>query len=165
MSKNNPHRKGNLIKKNVRKQKPVITKQNGKIAILCPFCPNPHPISPDQQSPCGTHLELNAVQLTYRNVECVLCGDKKGVLVRAGDKFVHAHKCSPGKVYYPTPPKKSRLAAILFGFPQFTHLWLGRVFGKVPIRLQDDKGEVAGYTWQPIKLRKVTHAENQRPVS
>lgn len=155
------------VKTSRRVRPPLIGKVEGNAAVLCPFCKPPHPILADREGPCGTRLELRAIQVTYENVVCTLCGKSGGTLVRVGDRYRHTYNCSPGKYLYATPPKKSILAGILFKMPDWTHLQFARMFGKVAVEFFDANGRRAYYTWEPVGSRTIDtkHARQTQPIS
>ena len=134
------------MKPRIRRQAPRISNDGKGVLIECPYCHPPHPLRVDLPAPCGTILELRAIQNLYRDVKCVLCENSQGTLIKVGEYYRHAHECSPGKRIYTVPPEKSRSAAVFHRFPKFLHKFYARNFGKVVIELSH-QGEVAGYAW------------------
>jgi hypothetical protein len=133
----------------VRRQAPRIRQDGKTIVIECPFCHPPHPLRVDIPSPCGTILELYAVQQLYQDVTCALCGKSGGTLIKVGDQYRHAHDCSPDKRIFTTPPKLSKSAAFFWRLPRFFQLAWGRRFRKRVIEVSQ-QGKVVGYTWDGI---------------
>ena len=128
----------------IRKRPPKLKTDDGKAEILCPFCFPSHPIQIEFPSSCGTILELSAIQSLYKDVTCALCGGARGSLVKIGEKYKHAHDCTPGQHLYAVPPKKSRGARAFWYLPNFAHTYLWRVSGRKVIELSND-GKVTGY--------------------
>ena len=87
------------LKPKLRRKPPRIEHTKGDTQILCPYCPDAHPIFVNKTSGCGTKLELVAVQEVYtgKKVRCVLCGQTGGTLMRVGDLYRHTHECTPGR--------------------------------------------------------------------
>lgn len=141
-------------KPKIRIAEPIIGKNNrGQTTILCPFCSEPHPIPHNRPAHCGTMLEVKAVQAIFYGQKCALCGSNEGATIKIGDRFRHAHDCSPGKVLYITPPKRSILAKWAYHMPDRFHIFLGRRVGYAPFQIFDQSGKVVGYTWQRMYKR------------
>ena len=130
----------------IRKRPPQLKTDNGRVEIFCPFCFPTHPIQMEFSAPCGTILELSAIQSLYKDVTCALCGGARGSLVKVGEKYKHAHDCTPGQHLYTVPPKKSLGARAVWYLPTFVHNWLWRVSGRKVIEVSSD-GKVTGYAW------------------
>lgn len=111
----------------VRRAEPVIQNEEGKPAILCPFCEIKHPISLSEISPCGTRLRLEAVQEVVHGwyaekvgLACLKCHKVDGQdLVPFQGGYVHLHDCMPGTKFLAVPPKFTPKAKFVFGLPQF----------------------------------------------
>ena len=140
---------------------PVMGKLGGKDVLMCPYCDPPHPISTQEVSPCGTVLEVRAIQAVFKGQKCALCGQTNGHQIMAGSRFVHTPDCTPGKKMYAVAPDKSAWAAVLWRFPDWVQLWVARKFGKVVMELRDKDDEVSGYAWQTVSK----HAKSQIAVS
>lgn len=134
--------------------------KKGKVeAVLCPFCKDPHPISADGTSMCGTTLELRAVQPTFtgRAVVCSRCGKSGGTMSKLGNNlYVHATPCAPTNFYAETP-KLSLTAAMAFRLPDKALIAVTRFLKRTPEELvkigQDGipTKEIVGYHWKRIE--------------
>jgi len=134
----------------IRRQAPII-KQGGKgIVIECPYCHPPHPLRLDLPAPCGTILEVKAVQSLYKDVACALCGKSGGTLIKVGELYRHANECSPGKRLYTIPPKRSLGAAIFYRLPKWIQVRHTRRTRRYVVQLSDQKGKVHGYAWDRV---------------
>lgn len=134
----------------IRKQAPRISQDGKGMVIECPFCHPPHRLRLDMPAPCGTILELKAVQSLYQDVTCVLCGKPGGTLIKVGELYRHANECSPGKRLYTIPPKPSKTAAIFYRFPKWIQARYTRRTRKYAVQLSDQEGEVHGYAWDRV---------------
>lgn len=147
-----------------RNAPPKMGKFSGKSMVMCPFCDPPHPLSNIELSPCGTILQVQAVQAVFRNQKCALCGKISGEQIMVGNKYVHTHDCKPGQKMFAIPPKKSVLASLFWRFPDWAQLIVAKKFGKVVLELKDSDQKVVGYTWQKVN-RIPPHAQTPLPVS
>lgn len=137
-------------KPRIRRAAPKMGNVNGKSVIMCPYCDPPHPLSTTEVSPCGAVLEVQAVQAVFRNQRCALCGKTDGEQVKVGNRFIHTHPCTPGKRMFAVTPPKSRLAALVWRFPDWAQLFIAKNFGKVVLELTTSDGHKDGYTWQAV---------------
>lgn len=100
-----------------------IAKMEKKEAILyCPFCRPTHKIVPGVENPCGTRLEVRAVQTVYKarymkEMVCLKCGQGGGEMVQYRNGFVHTHDCAPGVAALTEEPKFNKWAEIVYGMP------------------------------------------------
>ena len=138
----------------LRSAPPRIEAVKDSVRILCPFCQPPHEILPDRQSPCGTSLELKAVQRTFTHVACALCGQSQGTLVKRGERMIHDYDCTPGAKIYTVPPPRSRMAGIVWKLPTFFHRLTMRSFGVVPTKMNDGT-----YAWDVPQVIQATRME------
>ncbi|KKK98504.1 hypothetical protein LCGC14_2642110 [marine sediment metagenome] len=99
---------------------------------------------------CGTVLELVAHQNVYTEVECALCGESGGTLVKIGDTYKHDHDCTPGKQIYAVPPPKSRLAWAFWRAPEFAHKFVAKQFGRAVTQLHDEESNPY-YGWDMVR--------------
>ena len=137
-------------KSRIRRQAPVISQSGKGIIIECPFCHPPHQLRLDIPAPCGTILELKAVQSLYQDVTWALCGQTGGTLIKVGELYRHANECSPGKRLYTIPPKPSLGAAIFYRLPKWIQARHTRRTRKYAVQLSDQEGNVHGYAWDRI---------------
>jgi hypothetical protein len=122
----------NFVKKQVNirpettiRELPPRLDQSGKdVALLCPFCTVPHPISVGRDTSCGTTLRVTAVQTilparTVRKHEliCVKCHKSGGEMIRFNNAYVHLIDCTPGTKLVAVPPKFSRAAQFVHSLP------------------------------------------------
>jgi len=101
---------------------PGMTKgEGGRNVILCPFCKPAHELHPGFVEPCGTRLQLSAVQQVlkakYSKSVCAKCGKGGGELVRWMNAFIHTNDCSPDVMTMTVPTKFSKLAGIIYNSP------------------------------------------------
>lgn len=100
-----------------------IAKMQGKEAVLyCPFCKPTHKILPGAPNPCGTFLEIQAVQTVFKakyekNLVCLKCGQGGGEMVQYRNGFIHTHDCAPGVAALTEEPKFNRWAKIVYQIP------------------------------------------------
>lgn len=139
-------------KPTVRYRAPVMGKLKGKDVVMCPFCDPPHALSSTEPSPCGTILQIQAVQAVFHNQKCALCGKVEGETIMAGDKYVHTYECTHGKLMFAVPPKKSVTARIFWRFPDAAQLWVARKFGTVVMELKNGSEQIVGYTWKKVQI-------------
>ena len=120
-----------------RREMPKIenSKDGGKV-LMCPFCNPSHPIMPFIPSPCGTVVEVTAVQLVFRakyakDMICAKCGQGGGEMVVWNEAFIHTHDCTPGTATLLVEPKYSKIAKAVFGLSD----------GKIKTLIQNILGE------------------------
>lgn len=128
-----------------------IEMKKGDAQILCPYCYPPHPIITDIPANCGTVLRLVAEQVVYTSVDCVLCGETGGTLIKIGESYRHDHDCTPGKTIYAVPPQRSRSAALLWHAPTFIHTFMARKFGRAITDIKNKEGDHAHYGWDMVR--------------
>lgn len=141
----------------VRRLPPRTVEKKDEVQILCPFCIPPHPIAVGRESPCGTLLEVMAVQtiIPSRTVNkhkliCLKCRKSGGQMVKYHQGYVHLHECTPNTKLITEPPKFSKLAGLVFKLPPFLR---GPLEGRLGLARQvkevdpqgNDTGQVLGY--------------------
>ncbi len=131
-----------------------VENKKGQVMISCPFCFPPHPIITEVPASCGTTLELVAVQNVYTSVECALCGESGGTLVKIGDSYKHDFDCTPGKTIYSVPPPKSRSARVLWNAPDFVHKFVARRWGRAITQLHDENSNPY-YGWDMVRTTPI----------
>ena len=107
------------------REMPPKVKQTAKgVLVQCPFCVAPHVILPGMESPCGTTLQVTAVQtiLTshaarFNKIACVKCHQTGGEMVRYRNSWVHLIDCVPGTRLLTEVPKMTRSAALVMKLP------------------------------------------------
>lgn len=135
--------------------RPKVVDATGNAQVMCPFCPRPHPLPLDGPASCGTRLDIRAIQKVYKGVACVLCGGQQGTMVKVGDKYKHAHNCTPGKELYTTPPPFSRSAGLMWHMPNFVQQWHAWIWKRAAIELKQE-GKVVGYAWERVAIHDRT---------
>jgi len=134
----------------IRKNLPLVSKTKEGVVVQCPFCPRPHPILPGVESPCGTTLEVMAVQTTFRSnrrngYTCLKCGKTGGEMVRYNQSFVHLEDCMPGTKLLTEIPKFSLLAKIAYKFPKGIQKLAEKKLGKAQqVKEIDGSGKETG---------------------
>jgi len=129
--------KKNTVKPKVtqRRAQPRLSQEENKIVILCPFCTPSHALIPGRASPCGTILDVQAVQLVfkakYSDLVCVKCGGGGGDMVKYQNAFVHLEDCSPGVVTLAEPPEYSKIAGIIYKLPKWAKSIIEKYSGTV----------------------------------
>lgn len=123
--------------------------------LYCPFCFPSHPLDPSKVAACGTHIEVHAVQEIIRaklvnDLKCIKCGQGGGEMVRFQNAYIHTHDCTPGKTVITEEPQYSRLAKVIYNFPDFLKRPLEKRLGRAsPVEEIDTSGaktgEVLGY--------------------
>lgn len=139
-----------LIQK--REQPPIPLPTEEGIALLCPFCDDHHRLFPNVESPCGTHIEVMAVQEVIskklareEKLVCIKCHLPGGEFVRYLNSFVHAHNCSPGTKLLQETPKFSLLAKWVFGLPESFRKNVEKATGQADqVREIDEHGNPTG---------------------
>lgn len=134
MSKKNNR---NILGSRIRSARPIPMREKNGIRLLCPFCSDHHPLMPDQESSCGTRIEVTAVQEVFparfvhkERMTCVKCNQGSGEMVRYGSGFVHLAECSPGTNLLHDVPHNDRLAQFVSGLPKFARSALEKVSGR-----------------------------------
>lgn len=138
------------------KERRMVPRVNDKGELACPFCRPTHLLDPAQQSPCGTHIEITAVQVVYKAqylkepVKCLKCGGDKGDMVRFQGAFIHAVDCKPGMALMTETPNLTPWARFIYHLPNFAKRPIERRVGRAsPLEIIDEKGvktgEIAGY--------------------
>lgn len=148
----------------LRRKPPKFKMGDKNPELLCPFCKEPHPIAPDGSSPCGTFIEVMAVQPIYHNkmLVCSRCGKSGGTMNKMGNNlYVHAFPCTEAKTeFYVEPPKMSLTAKLAWKLlpekPNALARFLVKVIKQVPEELVklDETGkrtnEILGYRWKKV---------------
>ena len=134
-----------------RKKAPIIRegKEKHDIQVLCPNCPDQHPINMLEPSICGTILELMAVQTIFhgKSVTCIRCKEAGGTFMKMGDnQYAHTHNCVPGATVIPGNYKLSRTAGWAWKLSDQALVWLAKTFKLTPIQLKEEKG----YVWKRL---------------
>ena len=128
-----------------------VENKKGQVTISCPFCYPPHPIITDVPASCGTVLELTAHQNVYTGIECALCGQSNGTLVKIGETYKHEHDCTPGQTIYTVPPEKSFSARLLWNAPDFVHTFIARRWGRAIADIKEPDGQHSYYGWDVVR--------------
>lgn len=143
----------------------TVKDKSGSTVFTCPFCNPTHPISPFQVSPCGTIVDVRAVQATFSSkydprIRCAKCGQKGGKMVQRGDAYIHAEECKPGTVFMTEPPAYSTFAKFVYNLKKgstkaFLEKHLGRAVMSEEVTPQGEKtGVVFGYFFYKAKNQK-----------
>lgn len=129
----------------------AIPTKNG-IELHCPFCQDKHVLRPGEESPCGTRVEVTAVQevftphtVKHEKLVCAKCFKGGGEMVRFRNSFVHVENCSPDKVLVMEPPKSSRLARIVYNLPTRLKSIVEKFTGRADVVKEvDEHGALTG---------------------
>lgn len=102
-----------------RIEAPIAKMEKKEAVLYCPFCKPTHKIVPGLEHPCGTRLEVRAVQEVYKarydkTLKCAKCGRGDGEMVRFQAGFIHTHDCTPGVAALTEPPKFSMAAKVIY---------------------------------------------------
>lgn len=170
MSKRNQastqHLPGKKLPIQTREIPPIPFPTKNGIELHCPFCDDHHILSPDKESPCGTRVEVMAVQEVVsarlsrtENLVCLKCHKSGGEMVHYRNGFVHLANCSPGTKFLQEMPKFNPFARLVFGLPQKVRGIIERLTGRADQVLEiDEKGEktgkILGYFFFKQKSRK-----------
>jgi len=152
VTKRKKHKMGQIRHTARTRKRPPIVREGKKkhdIQILCPNCPDNHPISITEQSHCGTILELVAVQTIYhgKSVNCMRCGEAGGTFMKIGEnQYAHTHNCVPGSTVVYGDLELSKTAGLAWKLPDKVLVWFAKAFKRTPIQLKDDKG----YVWKRL---------------
>lgn len=111
---------------NTREANPGIqTDKDGTKLLTCPFCYPPHILYPEKPSPCGTYIQVKAVQVIIpartskkSNLICLKCHQGGGEMVRYMNGFIHKEDCDPSTKFLAEPPKFNKLAKLVFHLPE-----------------------------------------------
>lgn len=106
-----------------RESPPKLEKVKTGTLLMCPFCPNPHPLWPDKVANCGTTIVVKAVQTVIPakrakrdKLMCLKCHQVgEGEMVKFMNGFIHLEDCNPGTIVMVEPPPYSKLARLAFG--------------------------------------------------
>ena len=141
-----------------REAMPLTRKTKKGTEILCPFCTPPHPIIPTQPTPCGTEIQIKAVQYMItrhtakqRGITCMKCHkDVAGDLVACQNGFIHTFDCAPGTVILSQEPKYNKMAARVFKMPPKVRKAIEKKMGEVKEIAEVDvngkpTGKILGY--------------------
>lgn len=109
--------------------------KDGKPAMMCPFCNPSHPLVPGLEAPCGTNLQVRAVQIVYKSkfhddMVCAKCGKSGDQMVRFQNAFIHIKDCAPGVATLTEAPKFSKLARLFYNPPARIKLMMEKLFGR-----------------------------------
>ena len=139
----------------VRKAPPKVSNEKTGVLVQCPFCTPPHPIMPGVDSPCGTSLEVMAIQTIFRsrkynNLVCIKCHQVGGEMVRFNNSFVHLVDCMPGTKLLTEPPTYSSFAKVVFSMPMIIRKQFEKKYGKAQQvkeinEVGEETGNVLGY--------------------
>lgn len=136
----------------------VVKDEHGANILMCPFCAEPHPVSPYVPSPCGTRVVVTAEQPVFKakyneKMICAKCHKGGGTMVLWHNAFIHTPDCDPSIRTPIEPPKFSRLAEWVYHRNGFIRSRLEDIFGKVMAveEVQPDgtlTGVILGYYFQ-----------------
>lgn len=137
-----------------------IERKDGKIELRCPFCTDHHILISNAESPCGTRIEVTAVQevvpthvSNHRKLICAKCHKSGGEMVKHNTSFIHAEDCVPGVLLLNELPENSRLAEFVFKLPPSIRKVIERFSGQADqVQEIDEKGKKTGkvlaYFWR-----------------
>lgn len=156
-----------------RERVPLFENVKGNVLVLCPFCPEPHPIFPDKIAPCGTILKVMAMQTVYparttrkTEVVCIRCGKPGGEMVAYGKGYVHTVNCNPDRRLLATPPTYSEWARRVYNMPQYLRGLVQKVMGRPIIEVNEvddqgrETGRVLGYYFGAKRGRRTDQREH-----
>jgi len=136
-----------------REAMPLTRKTKKGTEIICPFCKPGHPLLPNKPSPCGTEIQVKAVQymITQRtakqkNIVCMKCHkDVGGNMVACMNGFIHTFDCAPGTVVLSQEPKYNKLAEKVYKLPAKVRKVIEKRMGEVKqIGEIDSQGKETG---------------------
>ena len=136
-----------------RESIPRVKETAKEVMLLCPFCPVPHPIAVGKAAPCGTTVQVKAVQtfipirtVNKRKLTCFKCGKSGGEMVPFNQGYLHLIDCMPGTHVLAEPPAEfSRLAAWVHGLPADVRGRVEKLTGESKkIEEIDPQGKVTG---------------------
>lgn len=146
-----------------REALPKIEKDDkGANVLMCPFCVPSHPILPFVPGPCGTAIEIKAIQKIYhakynKNMICARCHEGGGKMVLINNVFFHAHNCAPGVLTLTQEPKYSAVAKIVYNMKdgrlkKFIQDRMGKAASVDEVTPEGNKtGKVLGYFFHRSK--------------
>jgi len=122
-----------------REAMPLTRKTKKGMDIMCPFCSVSHPIIPNKPSPCGTEIQIKAVQymITQRtakqkDIVCMKCHKGTGGnMVACMNGFIHTFDCAPGTVVLSQEPKYNKMAEKVFKLPKSIRKVIEKRMGEV----------------------------------
>lgn len=107
-----------------REKSPIPFPTKDGIELRCPFCDDRHKLLPNVESPCGTRIEVTAIQEVYspvlvrkENLMCAKCHKSGGEMVRFRNTYVHTANCTPEVKLLNDIPNSSPLAKVVFKLP------------------------------------------------
>jgi len=141
-----------------REAMPLTRKTKKGMDIMCPFCSVSHPIYPNKPTPCGTEIQIKAVQYIItqgtakkNNVICMKCHKGTGgEMVACQNGFIHTFDCAPGTVVLSQEPKYNKMAARVFKLPTKIRKVIEKRMGEVKEIAEIDAsgnqtGNILGY--------------------
>jgi len=144
---------------------PKLKKTKDGVELLCPFCDPPHPILPGVPTVCGATLRVTAVQqiiisrvTKHEKLICMKCHQGGGEMVKFMNGFVHLVECAPDVNLIADPPKNSKVAKRIYGFPKRLRAIIEKFTGVVNIvkvvdPLGNETGEIQSYFFAPKKVK------------
>ena len=97
----------------------------GSAELTCPFCTPTHSLYPDKPAPCGTIIQVKAVQVVIpqhtvkqKGIKCLKCGESTGEMVQYMNGYIHLIDCQPETKLMAEPPKFSKIAQIVYNLPE-----------------------------------------------
>lgn len=142
---------------NVREKPPIPMPTKTGVELRCPFCDDHHVLDPSAESPCGTKVEVLAIQevlsrklVRKEGLVCVKCHAPGGEMVRYRNSYVHLENCAPETRLLQEIPKFSFLAALVYKIHPRARGLVERVTGRADQVLEIDEfgnktGKVLGY--------------------
>lgn len=135
-----------------RELPPIPFPTKNGVELRCPFCSDHHVILPNTESPCGTRVEVVAVQevISSRLVRkegliCIKCRKSGGEMVRYRNSFVHAEECNPEVRLLQEIPKFSWFADKVFHLPEPFRKRIEKFTGRADqVQDMDTNGERTG---------------------
>lgn len=147
-----------------REKPPIPFPTKHGIELRCPFCSDHHQLLPNVESPCGTRIEVMAVQEVIstklarkENLTCIKCAKQGGEMVRYRNSFIHAEECNPEVRFLQEEPKYSWFAKVVFGLPEPIRKQVEKVTGRADqVQDMDNNGVKTGkilgfFFWKPKK--------------
>lgn len=156
------HKRNNRPDIRVRELPPTVRTTKQGTELLCPFCKPPHPILPNEATPCGTQIRVIAVQTIYskhtvahEKMICVKCKQGGGEMIQYMNSFVHLQDCNPNLKLLPQMPEFDRMAGVVFKLPAKLRAFVEKRTGIAQqveeIDTQGNKtGKVLGYFFMKI---------------
>lgn len=140
-----------------RERPPIPIPTKNGIELRCPFCDDHHLLMPDVESPCGTRIEVTAVQQVIsarlartKGLVCVKCHKEGGEFVQYRNSYVHLINCTPGTRLLQEVPKFNPLAKWVYKAPAKIRGLIERLTGRSDQVLEIDEngdktGKILGY--------------------